>query len=961
MSTNGSSRWTRSLHKLVLTALASSLGSLQMLAWSGPSSQQRPGRAAQGHGPRNRPLRPRWMPEKNPDRSLEPWQDPTRIVLKLQDGSRGRAVAGRLEASADGKDLVPVQALLESFPGLRVDPYIELGESELEEMRQEGQESLGQELADLSQYFLVRLDPGADTRWLVQNLQRLPEVEEAYWLPQEIAVAGDIVPPVTGDLTAWQTHTSSYNFPWVRSLPGGNAAGISITDVEGSWNLKGMFGDTITHEDLQGLDGQNPSPAAWDTSSWVNPWGDTHHGTAVLGILGADNDSSGVDGLVPGATLRVSAAYTTSGWRIADAIVKAARAMGRGGVILLELQIGGPNSGACGNPQFGSLPLEYLSAEFNAIRQATALGINVIEPAGNGQQDFDDWANGTPCVAPGHSSYTLFDPNLRSSGAIVAGATDQFSQRAWFSNHGRRVDACALGELLATLGYGDLFSGGGDVNQLYTATFGGTSGASPQVTAAAAILQAAQNHYHGAFLYPPHALRLLLRTAGTPTSNPAADRIGEQPELQNQYRILETGPRAAIVFDTQSAQNANLGKWLDGIGDVDGDGYGDVAISEPGYSSTLGRVYVLSGATGEIWWQVDSSWTGQGPRVSAAGDFNKDGYADFIVSDPTNFQPGNIGGFAMVFDGWNRTLLQWTGGALDEQWGFSTDGAGDLDGAGASEILIGAKGWGSGRGRLYVYGSLFASIDGEVAWPGLGHDVANAGDVNRDGTPDIVASATSVNVISGGPGKVYVFSGTDRSLIQAWSDPGNNGFGASVAGPGDANADGYADIVVGLPFYSGIDSQRGRALVYSGQDGSVLHTLDGYDAGGRFGWNVDGLGDVNGNGCADFLVSAYDERAPGPGNEVGAVHVFDGWSGKLLQSYKSENQPGFNSDDYGFAAASAGEIDGDGRKDVIVGAPGWKNSSFQGRVYTYLSPTREHSLRGNPGGVDGTVQGPTVP
>lgn len=906
---------------------------------------QQPGRNAPA-APVERALRPRWLPARDLERALAPWRDPTRVVLKLVDDAQARAAGGRLERGPGGKD---VGALQELLGGLCIETYIGLPDSELAVMRSEGEKALGQRLADLSQYFLVELEDGADTRRLVERLLLLPEVEEAYCLPRNVTVAGDITPPVTPLLTYAQPQNGRYNFPWVQSLPGGNGAGVTITDVEGSWNLKGMFGDTLTHEDLQGLDSQSPPPATWNTSTWVNPFADTNHGTAVLGMLGADADSVGVDGLVPGAALRVSAAHTTSGWRIADALVRATRAMWPRGMILIELQIAGPNAGSCpSNAQFGYLPVEYLSAEFNAIKQATALGMIVIEAAGNGQQDLDDVLSGTGCSAVGHSSYALFDPNLRNSDAILVGATDSFGQRAWFSNHGRRVDACALGENLGTLGYGDLFNGGSDVDQFYTQTFGGTSGASPQVTSAAAILQAAQDSYHGPLEYSPRAMQLLLRTAGTPTNNPALDRIGEQPELRDQYRIQSTGPRPAIVFDTRSALASNVGKWLDGVGDVDGDGYGDVAVSEPGYNSTSGRVHVLSGATGEVWWHLGTGGS-NGARVSAAGDLNHDGFDDVIVSDPSNFQPGDIGGYALVFSGWDGLLLQWTGGGtLNDQWGCATDGLGDLDGVGWAEFVIGSPGWSSGRGRVIVYGSAYGTIDGELSWPGLGYDVANAGDVNGDGTNDLVASALQT---AAGAGKVYVHSGADRSLIWSWSDSGSNGFGYSVAGAGDANADGYADILVGLPFYS---STRGRALVYSGKDGSVLRMLDGYGTGGRFGWNVDGLGDVNGNGSDDFLVSAYDELGSG---QTGAVHVFDGFAGNRLRSYRGEARPGANGDEYGFAAASAGDIDGDGRNDVIVGAPGWGSVNVNdGRAYTYLSPRRVPS---KPLG-RGTAQGSAI-
>ena len=124
--------------------------------------QERPAAAA-------RALRPRWMPVKDVARAVAPWRDPTRLVLKLVDDAKAHVVAGRLEAGAGGMDIITVQGFLESFADLRVEPYVETESSKLDVLRAAGEGLLGQELADLSQYFLVKLEPGADVRWLVEN------------------------------------------------------------------------------------------------------------------------------------------------------------------------------------------------------------------------------------------------------------------------------------------------------------------------------------------------------------------------------------------------------------------------------------------------------------------------------------------------------------------------------------------------------------------------------------------------------------------------------------------------------------------------------------------------------------------------------------------------------------------------------------------------------------------------
>jgi subtilisin family serine protease len=207
---------------------------------------------------------------------------------------------------------------------------------------------------------------------------------------------------------------------------------------------------------------------------------------------------------------------------MASAITHASLAAGRGGIVLVELQAPGPHSVAqctCNRSQCNYVPLEYWRANFDAIAQATANGVHVVQAAGNGSVDLDDPVYGG-----------AFNRSVRDSGAILVGASGA-STRAplCYTNHGSRVDVHAWGEKVVSTGYGDL-SGSGE-NQAYTATFGGTSSAAPIVVGAVASLQGAANAA-GQGPIDPRALRELLSATGTPQDS-GTQRIGSQPDLRN--------------------------------------------------------------------------------------------------------------------------------------------------------------------------------------------------------------------------------------------------------------------------------------------------------------------------------------------------------------------------------------------------------------------------------------------
>ena len=160
-----------------------------------------------------------------------------------------------------------------------------------------------------------------------------------------------------------------------------------------------------------------------------------------------------------------------------------------------------------------------------------------------------------------------------------------------------------------------------------------------------------------------------------------------------------------------------------------------------------------------------------------------------------------------------------------------------------------------------------------------------------------------------------MLSGQTGSIHRVHDEPSAPEFGWAVAGAGDVDNDGYDDVIVGHRFYGfAVGNVIGRAIVYSGLNGTVLHAFDG--EGDEFGYCVDGVGDANGDGHADLVVGApwEDNGANGAGN----VKVFSGADGALLYNFDG----GGSRARLGWACAGAGDINRDGYADLILGAPG---------------------------------------
>jgi hypothetical protein len=395
---------------------------------------------------------------------------------------------------------------------------------ELKREKELGQRRSGRELADLTLYYEVRVPAGFDVVALCNELNALPYVELAAPLPPPAPLPVDLDPP-TPDFSGQQGYREvaplgigSKQAALVWSA--GDGSGIKIVDIEYQW--------VLDHEDLE-----LPASANIDSATIDDPFPDDEgsHGTAVLGELVAKDNGYGVTGIVPAATALVAPANTVEhGYNLARAINLAAGALDPGDVILLEQQtcVCGQT---CDDPiqQTGLGPVEWVQPVYDAITAATALGVIVVEAAGNGNVDLDSAGCGG-----------LFDRQVRDSGAIVVGAGTPWDHvREFYSCYGSRVDVHGWGDSIATTGYGALF-GSTDVLQRYTDNFGGTSGASPIVSGAVAQIQGIAKTLAGAPLAAVD-LRDVLTTTGTPQAQNDPNPIGPLPNVQAALHEISCG------------------------------------------------------------------------------------------------------------------------------------------------------------------------------------------------------------------------------------------------------------------------------------------------------------------------------------------------------------------------------------------------------------------------------------
>jgi hypothetical protein len=400
--------------------------------------------------------------------------------------------------------------------------------------------------------------------------------------------------------------------------------------------------------------------------------------------------------------------------------------------------------------------------------------------------------------------------------------------------------------------------------------------------------------------------------------------------------------RVVIAFTT-----ASLVAFLAGSGRASG------SVPSRGYATTVpggGTVGALTfdPARPRGPWTAEGDQPGAnfGESVGTAGDVNRDGHDDVIVGAPLYDNGQETEGRAFVYHGsagGPNQMPDWTAesnqaGAF---FGYSVASAGDVNGDGHADVIVGAFIYDNGQtdeGRAFVYHGSAAGLSVTPNWmaesdqPGalFGNSVGTAGDVNRDGFDDVIVGAPFYENGQDVEGRAFVYHGSVAGLSDtaAWtaeSNQANAWFGASVGTAGDVNRDGYDDVIVGAPFYKNGQDLEGRAYLYHGSPAGLSDTADWTGevnhANAVFGESVGTAGDVNGDGYADVLVGA---RGYSNGQEhEGRAFAYHGSADGLGTTADWTAEPDRKFAWFGAASGTAGDVNGDGYDDVIVGAYGY--------------------------------------
>jgi hypothetical protein len=295
----------------------------------------------------------------------------------------------------------------------------------------------------------------------------------------------------------------------------------------------------------------------------------------------------------------------------------------------------------------------------------------------------------------------------------------------------------------------------------------------------------------------------------------------------------------------------------------------------------------------------------------------------------------------------------------DSAFGQSVAQAHDMNGDGRPEVLIGAPGAdnnGTDSGTVYVIDGVYGWVVDQVhglAGDELGFSLANLGDVDGDGVDDFAAGRPGRDHNGTDTGAVSVYSGDGADIL--WTQLGPKAgahHGSVVAAAGDVDGDGRGDVLVGAPLYDGpvflADTDWGRVVLYSGDNGLPLETITGDTKGDRLGAALASVGDLTGDGRPEFAIGIPGDDVGSPFGilDAGSVRIFNAATQALMTTVNGTAV----SEACGSSIAALGDTDHDGQQEFAIGRPDW--SSGRGRVSVHESKAANLVVM---------LEGPTLP
>lgn len=330
-----------------------------------------------------------------------------------------------------------------------------------------------------------------------------------------------------------------------------------------------------------------------------------------------------------------------------------------------------------------------------------------------------------------------------------------------------------------------------------------------------------------------------------------------------------------------------------------------------------------------------------GTHIAALGDIDGDTVGDLAVSAPSDDAGGLDAGSVTVLSGADRSVLFRFDGVKDHDLlGGGLGCAGDVDGDGVTDLIIGAPQGGSpvatpGRAEVYsgADGALLLTLAGGSSQVDrFGGLVGGLGDVDGDGLADVYATQVDLFQLQV---FVNVYSGASGALLYRIAGaPGDSRFARAIAVPGDLDDDGVADLLVADPdFFLSSPKTFGRVVAYSGATGKQRGAFFGDATTFEFALALSGAGDVDSDGRQDFLI----------GSSEGLLTRVQVVSGKTFKEFYTLHDPfpgtPFRSQ-FGRSLDKAGDVNGDGLADFVVGAFGCTPNTINGgSVFVYSGPT----------------------